>query len=63
MSALVLLALLAVAGGLFLRRAHLLYRIVRLGRPANRGGESAPMWGRGGPRLTPRRIFVNPEFR
>ena len=38
-SALVLAAALALAGGLFLRRTHLLYRIVRLGRPANRGGE------------------------
>src|SRR5262245_10068132 len=39
MSAVLLLLVLAVAGGLFLRRTHLLYRIVRLGRPANRGGE------------------------
>ena len=38
-SGLVLLALLAVAGGLFARRAHLLYRIVRLGKPVDRAGE------------------------
>ena len=29
----------AVAAGLFLRRAHLLYRIVRLGKPAGRSGD------------------------
>ena len=38
-SALVLAGALAIAGGLFLRRAHLLYRIVRLGQPAGRSGE------------------------
>ena len=30
-----------VAGGLFLRRAHFLYRLVRLGKPAGRGGDVA----------------------
>jgi Fe-S oxidoreductase len=40
-SGLALLAALAVAGGLFARRAHLLYRIVRLGKPADRSGDVA----------------------
>ncbi|MBI2238192.1 MAG: Fe-S oxidoreductase, partial [Actinobacteria bacterium] len=35
----VLIALLAAAGGLFARRALLLYRLVRLGRPAERSGD------------------------
>jgi Fe-S oxidoreductase len=39
LSAVVLLAVVAVAGFLFLRRAHLLYRVVRLGKPAGRTGE------------------------
>ncbi|HEX2302151.1 MAG TPA: (Fe-S)-binding protein [Gaiella sp.] len=34
-----LLAALAVAGGLFARRARLLYRIVRLGKPIDRSGD------------------------
>ncbi|HEY7345184.1 MAG TPA: (Fe-S)-binding protein [Gaiella sp.] len=38
-SGLALAVVLAVAGGLFLRRAHLLYRIVRLGKPAGRTGD------------------------
>lgn len=38
-SAVALLLFLALAGGLFVRRAHLLYRIVRLGRPADRSGD------------------------
>ena len=32
-------AALAVTGGLFVRRAHLLYRLVRLGRPVDRSGD------------------------
>ena len=40
-SGVALTAALAVAGGLFLRRAHLLYRILRLGKPADRSGDVA----------------------
>ncbi len=40
-SGLALLAALAVAGSLFARRAHLLYRIVGLGQPTNRTGDTA----------------------
>ena len=39
-SALALLVALAVAGALFGRRAHLLYRIVRLGKPTDRTGDA-----------------------
>ena len=39
-SALALLVALAVAGVLFGRRAHLLYRIVRLGKPTDRTGDA-----------------------
>jgi len=39
-SALALLVALAVAGVLFGRRAHLLYRIVRLGKPTDRAGDA-----------------------
>jgi Fe-S oxidoreductase len=39
LSALALVLALAVAGGLFLRRAHFLYRLVRIGKPADRGGD------------------------
>jgi Fe-S oxidoreductase len=39
-SAVALLVALGVAGGLFARRAHLLYRIVRLGQPVDRSGET-----------------------
>ena len=39
-SALALLIALAVAGVLFGRRAHLLYRIVRLGKPTDRTGDA-----------------------
>ena len=38
-SAVALALVVAVAGGLFLRRAHFLYRLVRLGKPAGRGGD------------------------
>ena len=38
-SGLALAVVLALSGGLFLRRAHLLYRIVRLGKPAGRTGD------------------------
>jgi Fe-S oxidoreductase len=38
-AAVALLIVLSVAGGLFARRAHLLYRIVRLGKPVDRSGE------------------------
>jgi len=38
-SALVLLAALALAAGLFARRALLLYRIIRLGKPTDRSGD------------------------
>ncbi len=38
-SAVALLVVLVVAGGFFARRAHLLYRIVRLGKPVDRTGE------------------------
>jgi Fe-S oxidoreductase len=41
LSALALLLVLGVAGGLFTRRAHFLYRLVRLGKPAGRGGDAA----------------------
>ena len=40
-SAVALLVALGTAGALFMRRAHLLYRIVRLGKPANRSGDVA----------------------
>src|SRR3989337_2443805 len=36
LGSIVFLALLAVAGGLFLQRAYLLFRLVRRGRPINR---------------------------
>ena len=39
LSAVALALVVAVAAGLFLRRAHLLYRLVRLGKPAGRGGD------------------------
>src|SRR4029079_16181973 len=39
LSAVALLAALAVATALFTRRAHLLYRIVRLGKPTDRSGD------------------------
>jgi len=39
LSAVALLAVLAVAAALFARRAHLLYRIVRLGKPTDRSGD------------------------
>src|SRR6185436_7312240 len=39
LSAVALLAALAVATALFARRAHLLYRIVRLGKPTDRSGD------------------------
>ena len=39
LSAVALALVVAVAGGLFLRRAHFLYRLVRLGKPAGRGGD------------------------
>ena len=38
-SAVALLVVSGVAGGLFARRAHLLYRIVRLGKHVDRTGE------------------------
>jgi Fe-S oxidoreductase len=38
-SAIALLIVLSVAGALFARRAHRLYRIVRLGKPVDRSGE------------------------
>jgi Fe-S oxidoreductase len=40
-SGIALAAVIAVAGALFLRRARLLYRIVRLGRPVDRSGDVA----------------------
>jgi Fe-S oxidoreductase len=39
LSGIALLAVVAIAGGLFLRRAHFLYRLVRLGKPVDRGGD------------------------
>ena len=39
LSAVALVVALAIAGGLFVRRARLLYRLVRMGKPANRGGD------------------------
>ncbi len=41
MSGLALVAVVLIASGLFLRRAQLLYRIVRLGQPAGRAGDVA----------------------
>ena len=39
LSAVALALVVGVAAGLFLRRAHFLYRLVRLGKPAGRGGD------------------------
>jgi Fe-S oxidoreductase len=38
-SAVALAVVIGLAGGFFLRRAHFLYRLVRLGQPAGRGGD------------------------
>jgi Fe-S oxidoreductase len=39
LSAIALAIVVAIAGGLFARRAHFLYRLVRLGKPVDRGGD------------------------
>jgi Fe-S oxidoreductase len=38
-SGIALLGVVAIAGSLFLRRAHFLYRLVRIGKPVDRGGD------------------------